>query len=166
MNNEANLYLIFETLFTQKKYAEYIRYFVENQEQYKRATTLDNEKKLQILNWLAESFIQEKDLVQAKRFFDYLIKVAPHDSRAYLGLINLMKDEKNWQELIGVCQLTQTYCPNLWHSYWWAGHAYKSLCEYDKTETEFNRLIELFPKNPKGREGLTQLAQSQQNNNN
>lgn len=158
MNDDAKLYLIFETLFTQKKYAEYIRYFVENQEQYKRATTLDNEKKLQILNWLAESFVQEKDLVQAKRFFDYLTKVAPTDSRAYLGLINLIKDEKNWQELIGVCQSAQMHCPEMWQSYWWAGHAYKVLKQFDKAKEQFNTLNNQFPNLHQGLQGLTEIS--------
>lgn len=50
----------------------------------------------------------------------------------------------------------------MWQGYWWVGHAYKHLRKYDKARIEFHRLIELFPDNPKGHEGLVQLAEHRQ----
>lgn len=156
MNNDVNLYVVLKELFAQKKHAEYIRHFVENQRDFQQSQALDGEQKIQILNWLAESFVQEKDVLQARRFFEYLMKVAPTDSRAYLGFINLLKNEKQWQELAQFCHLVQTQFSNLWQGYWWAGQAYKYLGEYDKADEYFVYLLNHFPQWHYGVQGLTE----------
>lgn len=112
MNNAERLYLNFDVLYNRKRYADYIRYFANKQAEFKKQP-LSSEQKLLILYRLGESFVFEKNTAQAKKVFTNFIKLAPTDAKAYLALIDIIKEEKDWQELITVCQSCQTHCQNL-----------------------------------------------------
>lgn len=77
--------------------------------------------------------------------------------------IRAANNAKNWQKSIDLCQQFLQQDDSKWEIYWWLGHDYKNLKQYDEAEQWFTQLQERFPNMHQGWEGWVNIAEHQQN---
>lgn len=77
--------------------------------------------------------------------------------------IRAANNAKNWQQSIDLCQQFLQQDDSKWEIYWWLGHDYKNLKQYDEAEQWFKQLQERFPNMHQGLEGWVNIAEHQQN---
>ena len=111
--------------------------------------------------WLGQAHKNLAHYKDAEIQFNLLIEKFPKKHQGIEGLVNVSQHQKQWDKVIERATIFQNEFPNLWHSYWWLGEAYKNIAQYKEAVNQFNLLIEKFPKRHQGIEGLVNVSQHQ-----
>ncbi|MEN8625336.1 polysaccharide pyruvyl transferase family protein [Psychrobacter proteolyticus] len=96
---------------------------------------------------------------ESKIQFDLLIQRFPEKYQGFEGLVNIAQHQQDWNKVIEHAVVFQKKFPDMWHSYWWLGQAYKNLGKYKEAVVQFNILLDRFPKKHQGLEGLVNVSQ-------
>ena len=112
--------------------------------------------------WAGHAYKNLKQYDKAEEQFKLMSATLPQLHHGLEGMVNVAQQQGRWEEVITRSYIFRESFPDLWHSYWWAGHAYKNLSLYDEARKEFQLLQELLPKNHRGLEGMVNVYQYEQ----
>ncbi len=153
-------YLQLNQCYKEKKWQDYINLALILE---KNPPNFNDTQSINFNWWLGQSYKNLKQYDKSSACFQKLIQSYPNNHLGFEGLVNIAQHQQNRQLVIERATVFQEKFPNLWHSYWWLGHAFKDLRQYDKAEQQFKTLIEKLPNDHRGYEGLVNIAQHQQN---
>lgn len=112
--------------------------------------------------WAGQAYKNLKRYDKAEQQFQLMIEKLPHLHHGLEGMVSVAQQQSRWEEVISRSYKFRESFPNLWHSYWWAGHAYKNLHHYEEARNEFALLQKLSPESHRGLEGLVNVYQYEQ----
>ena len=112
--------------------------------------------------WAGHAYKNLRQYDKAERQFKLMTEKLPHLHHGLEGMVNVAQQQNHWEEVISRSYKFRENFPNLWHSYWWAGHAYKNLSLYEEARNEFQLLQKLSPESHRGLEGLVNVYQYEQ----
>lgn len=167
----------FEKSFLKKEY-ERIKESFQNKDYFKvidlsfklfninlkdRTDHLNYSEVLSILYYCGHAFRLTNQFEKAEIQFRLILEKFPNDCRAIKGLAEVANQQKNWEKAVKYSICLQKIRPDMWQGYWWSGHAYKNLKEYERAEEYFRLMTEKFPQMHHGLEGMINVAQQQKN---
>lgn len=112
--------------------------------------------------WAGQAYKNLKQFDKAEAQFQLMTEKLPHLHHGLEGMVNVAQSQSRWEDVVSRAYTFRKSFPDLWHSYWWAGHAYKNLSLYDEARNEFKLLQELQPDSHRGLEGLVNVYQYEQ----
>lgn len=112
--------------------------------------------------WAGQAYKNLKQYDKAEALFQLMTEKLPNLHHGLEGMVNVVQQQGRWEEVISRSYKFRERFPDLWHSYWWAGHAYKNLSLYEEARNEFKLLQKLSPKSHRGLEGLVNVYQYEQ----
>ena len=112
--------------------------------------------------WAGQAYRNLKQFDKAEAQFQLMTEKLPHLHHGLEGMVNVVQSQSRWEDVVSRSYTFRKSFPNLWHSYWWAGHAYKNLSLYDEARNEFKLLQKLQPDSHRGLEGLVNVYQYEQ----
>ena len=112
--------------------------------------------------WAGQAYKNLKQYDKAEAQFQLMTEKLPHLHHGLEGMVNVSQSQSRWEEVVSRSYKFREKFPDLWHSYWWAGHAYKHLHHYEEARNEFRLLQKLLPDNHRGLEGLVNVYQYEQ----
>ncbi|MDO4248281.1 MAG: hypothetical protein Q4C79_04850 [Neisseria sp.] len=112
--------------------------------------------------WAGNAYKNMKQYDKAEAQFKLMTEKLPHLHHGLEGMVSVAQQQNQWEEVISRSYKFREGFPNLWHSYWWAGHAYKNLSLYEEARNEFRLLQKLSPESHRGLEGLVNVYQYEQ----
>lgn len=149
-----------EKLFKEKKWQNYVDLAKKVKE---NLMNCDDTQIKNFYSWLGHSYKELKKYPEAEEQFNLLKEKFPNDHRGYEGLVNIAQHQQDKEKILERAKIFQEKFPQMWHSYWWIGHAYKDLCEYDKSVEQFVYLKDNFPNTHYGYQGMIDIANHQNN---
>lgn len=112
--------------------------------------------------WAGQAYRNLKQFDKAEAQFQLMTEKLPHLHHGLEGMVNVSQSQNRWEDVVSRSYVFRQSFPNLWHSYWWAGHAYKNLSLYNEARHEFELLQKLQPDSHRGLEGLVNVYQYEQ----
>ena len=112
--------------------------------------------------WAGQAYKNLKQYDKAEEQFKLMTRKLPHLHHGLEGMVSIAQQQGQWEEVISRSYKFRESFPKLWHSYWWAGHAYKNLSHYDEARKEFKQLQRILPENHRGLEGMVNVYQYEQ----
>lgn len=109
--------------------------------------------------WAGQAYKNTKEYEKAEEQFELLSQKFPKQHHGIFGLAEIAYEMTNWELAISRGLELQIKKPDAWQGYWWAGHAYKNLLQYNKAEEQFHLLTQKLPNTHQGVQGLISIAQ-------
>lgn len=109
--------------------------------------------------WLGRAYLSTKEYELAENWFELLSSKFPKQYHGIFGLTETAYENKDWELTISRGLELQTKKADAWQGYWWVGHAYKNLSQYDKAQEQFHLLNQKLPNLYRGLQGLVSITQ-------
>ncbi|WP_165474537.1 hypothetical protein [Moraxella caviae] len=112
--------------------------------------------------WAGQAYKNLNQYDKAEEQFKLMQERLPQLHHGWEGMVNVAQQQGRWEEVISRSYKFREFFPDLYHSYWWAGHAYKNLSHYTEARNEFHLWQKLSPEDHRGLEGLVHVYQYEQ----
>lgn len=124
---------------------------------------LSDQQRFDTLYNLGHAFKMLGKTEQAVSVFEEIDRTFIKKYQGLEGLFQVYTKEKQWGKVIETGNKAKQRFPNIYKSYYWKGTGYLNLKDFGQAEKEFSSIIEKFPGEFHGIEGLTKVFSRQKN---